>query len=115
MPYLCCEFDLTDMCAPLQNATVNRVQAASEGVSGYFSLSWNGSEPVGRRRPFHFLENLNCENSTTDNIVDDDTSNFDCVHRNLIKSFGVANKITKMFGTEQMSSLVLVCMRNIPF
>jgi len=31
---------------------VTRVQKASEGVSGHFSLSWNGSDPVGRR--WHF-------------------------------------------------------------
>jgi len=37
--------------------TVTRVQKASEGVSGYFSLSWKGSNPLGRKCSHHILEN----------------------------------------------------------
>ena len=49
-PIFVCEFDLTvPAIAPLQDVTVTRVQAASEGVTGHFSLSWNSSDPVGRR------------------------------------------------------------------
>ncbi|KAI0230282.1 Fibrocystin-L [Lamellibrachia satsuma] len=44
-PWECYQPDIISMWNT-KDVTVSRVQAASEGVSGYFSLSWNGSNPV---------------------------------------------------------------------
>ncbi|KAI0230284.1 Fibrocystin-L [Lamellibrachia satsuma] len=44
-PLDCYQPEMFSVCNT-ENVTVARVQAASEGVGGYFSLSWNGSDPV---------------------------------------------------------------------
>ena len=55
---LCCVLSLsTHFIVLMQDGgvAVTRVQTASEGTNGYLSISWKGSDPVGRKLHFGFL------------------------------------------------------------